>query len=71
VQTREKHQVLFRGQSPIKTALLGSRETDLTPHLFVVRDAVVAMNGHAAGRRLDQRGDDLRERRFARAVASD
>ena len=71
MKTREKHQVLFARESPVKTTLFGCGETDLPSHLFVMQHAVVASDGDAAGGWLDQRRDDLRERCFAGAVATD
>ena len=71
VQARKEHQVLLARQSPVKAALFSRREPNLPPHLFVMQHAVAAANTDRAGRRLHERRNDLRERRFARAVASD
>src|SRR5919202_2583208 len=71
VEPREEDEVLLDGEPPVEAALLGARQAHLRAHLLVVAHAVEAADRDRAVGRLDERGDDLGERRLARAVAPD
>ena len=42
MKPREEHQILFPCETPVKTALFSSRQSDFAAHLFVISYAVVA-----------------------------
>ncbi len=71
VEPREENQILLDRQAPVEAALLGAGEADLRAHALLVAHAVEAAHDDRARGRLDERGDDLGERRLARAVATD
>jgi hypothetical protein len=68
VEVSEEGQILLDRQTPVDAALLGAREPHLRAHAPLVAHAVIAAHGDRPGGRLDERGDNLRQRRLARAV---
>ena len=71
VHHAEELEVLAAGEAPVERPVVGEDQTDPVPDRPGVVARVVPVDEHVPRRRLEQRRDDLEQRRLAGAVGAD